>query len=519
MMMVMMMVMTTMISSQICGRRKSKKKIIIKMGKGANSSSKVGGKVIDVVRKNAPSMVVDAAPEEKEGDGEKMIDNNIIPGRKYTQIRGKTYDITEFAKRHPGGSQLLMLAHGRDATILFESHHLRSEIVEKVLKTLPTVNVEESWCPDETFPKPLDSSLYKKIQKRVREEVVEPRARKSGRKARGAGGVKFDAFCVILCYAVALYMFNMNPTVLTGMFLGFSAYWSGTGLQHTANHGGLTQSGFVNAIWGWFGCDVILGKSSIEWRYHHMVSHHSYCNEATRDQDVYTSFPLMRLDESLEWKWFHKYQAFYSVFAWPFLYLAAQTGDFVNVVITKSSPGVEYLGLMKHELALFYLGRALHYGVKFALPMYNFGIKACILPLVAYSTFGSFILCWFFIVSHNLDGLTPAALPKRAQNDWAEWQIRTSASWGESFWSFLSGGLNLQIEHHLFPGMAHNLYPKLVPIVKEECEKAGVPYHGHPGIFGLFPITVKMFKFLHKMGQKPIATRRSSRASSAKKAL
>ena len=283
----------------------SQKKDNLRMGKGANASSKVGGKVIDVVRKNAPSMVVDAAPEEKEGDGEKMIDNNIIPGRKYTQIRGKTYDITEFAKRHPGGSQLLMLAHGRDATILFESHHLRSEIVEKVLKTLPTVNVEESWCPDETFPKPLDSSLYKKIQKRVREEVVEPRARKSGRKARGAGGVKFDAFCVILCYAVALYTFNMNPTVLTGMFLGFSAYWSGTGLQHTANHGGLTQSGFVNAIWGWFGCDVILGKSSIEWRYHHMVSHHSYCNEATRDQDVYTSFPLMRLDESLEWKWFH----------------------------------------------------------------------------------------------------------------------------------------------------------------------------------------------------------------------
>ena len=76
-----------------------------------------------------------------------------------------------------------------------------------------------------------------------------------------------------------------------------------------------------------------------------------------------------------------------------------------------------------------------------------------------------------------------------------------------------------EVRRTLISGMAHNLYPKLVPIVKEECEKAGVPYHGHPGIFGLFPITVKMFKFLHKMVQKPIATRRSSRASSAKKAL
>ena len=178
-------------SPQICGRTVVTKKDNLEMGKGANASSKVGGKVIDVVRKNAPSMVVDAAPEEKEGDGEKMIDNNIIPGRKYTQIRGKTYDITEFAKRHPGGSQLLMLAHGRDATILFESHHLRSEIVEKVLKTLPTVNVEESWCPDETFPKPLDSSLYKKIQKRVREEVVEPRLRKAeGKRECGWGEIR-----------------------------------------------------------------------------------------------------------------------------------------------------------------------------------------------------------------------------------------------------------------------------------------------------------------------------------------
>jgi acyl-lipid (7-3)-desaturase (Delta-4 desaturase) len=441
----------------------------------------------------------------------KTVKELMNKGRKLTQIRGVTYDITDFASRHPGGKQLMMLAHGRDSTILFESHHLRSDVVAKVLKTLPIVKVQsignddddDNWCPNEEFPKPLDSELYLKIQNRVRTEVVDPIREKSGKKARGAGGVQFDAFCVILCYLVAVYMFNKNPSVLTGVFLGFSAYWSGTGLQHTANHGGLTQSGFMNAIWGWFGCDVILGKSSIEWRYHHMVSHHSYCNESTLDQDVYTSHPLMRLDEAMEWKWFHKYQAFYSVLAWPFLYFAAQSGDFVNVVITKSSPGVKYLGLMDHEVALFYIGRALHYLTIYALPMYNHGVKECILPIIAYATFGSFILCWFFIVSHNLDGLTPAAMPKKAQKDWAEWQIRTSASWGESIWSFLSGGLNLQIEHHLFPGMAHNLYPKIVPIVKEECAKAGVPYHGHEGVFGLIPITYKMFSFLHKMGKNP----------------
>ena len=50
------------------------------------------------------------------------------------------YDITDFAESHPGGAQLLSLAVGRDVTILFESHHIRPEIVQKALKTLPKVS-------------------------------------------------------------------------------------------------------------------------------------------------------------------------------------------------------------------------------------------------------------------------------------------------------------------------------------------------------------------------------------------
>ena len=68
---------------------------------------------------------------------------------------------------------------------------------------------------------------------------------------------------------------------------------------------------------------------------------------------------------------------------------------------------------------------------------------------VAYAGFGSFVLCWFFIVSHNLDGLRPSQLSEKTKGDWGRWQIETSATWGNAFWSFMSGGLNYQIEHHL----------------------------------------------------------------------
>jgi acyl-lipid (7-3)-desaturase (Delta-4 desaturase) len=442
----------------------------------------------------------------------------LDPSRKYTRIRGVVYDVTDFEQKHPGGAQLLSLCVGRDATILIESHHLRPEIVQKYLKTLPRVEGQnEAFGPEEAFPKPLDSALYRKIQARVREEIVEPLKASHGRTPSGRGGCVFDAAVVVAFFIGALARFWYKPDALSGCVLGLAGYWSGTGLQHTANHGGLTKSGFWNQFWGWLGNDVFIGKSSIEWRYHHMVSHHSYCNDAELDQDVYTALPLLRLDPSQELKWFHRYQAFYAPLMWPFLWLAAQTGDFQNIVVDKASPGVSYIGLKQSELALYWIGKALHFGLLLGVPAYLHGFSTAIGPFLMYGAFGSFVLCWFFIVSHNLDALTPANLSAKTKQDWGAWQIETSASWGNAFWSFFSGGLNLQIEHHLFPGCAHNLYPKMVPIIKDECAKAGVTYTAFEGYTGLLPITMTMFKYLHNMGRPTSSPKRTARRAASKK--
>ena len=413
------------------------------------------------------------------------------------------YDITDFAKSHPGGAQLLALAVGRDATILFESHHVRPEIVAKTLKTLPKVDTDVNLCPDESFPKPLDSPIYRRIQQRVRDEIMAPLEKTRGRVPSGRGGCQLDAAVVLACFAASLAWYVSDPTIASGCALGLAGYWSGTGLQHTANHGGLCLSSWWNQAWGWFGSDVVIGKSSLEWRYHHMVSHHSYCNDHERDQDVYTSFPLIRLDESQPWSWFHRFQQVYTPFVWPLLYVASQTGDFVNVMVNKASPGVEYIGITTSEVALYVVGKVLHVFLTFGLPAYLHGVSKTLLPFVAYGAFGSFVLCWFFIVSHNLDGLRPSQLSAKTKGDWGRWQIETSATWGNAFWSFLSGGLNYQIEHHMFPGTAHNLYPAMAPIIKEECAKEGIPYNGFDGYFGLLPITARMFSFLGKMSVDP----------------
>ncbi len=413
------------------------------------------------------------------------------------------YDITDFALSHPGGAQLLALAAGRDATILFESHHLRPDVVTKTLSTLPRVKAEIGLCPDETFPKPLDSLVYTNIQQRVRAEILAPLEKAQGRKTAGRGGCQLDVAAVILFSLVVSCWYVLSPTIFSGCMLGFAGYWAGTGLQHTANHGGLCQSARWNEFWGWFGCDILLGKSSLEWRYHHMVSHHSYCNDSQRDQDVYTSFPVIRLDESQEWFWFHRFQPYYTPLVWPLLYAFTQIGDFINVLLKKASPGVQYLGVTNTEVLLYVFGKIFHFAFIFALPAYCHGVSRVLVPFLAYGLVGSFVLCWFFIVSHNLDGLQPNQLSKGSREDWGRWQIETSATWGNSFWSFFSGGLNYQIEHHLFPGTAHNLYPAMQSIIKDECFKAGITYNSFDGYLGIFSITSRMFSFLSNMSINP----------------
>lgn len=95
------------------------------------------------------------------------------------------------------------------------------------------------------------------------------------------------------------------------------------------------------------------------------------------------------------------------------------------------------------------------------------------------------VLSTTFAVSHNLEENKPAAegsattdamLEDYASRDWALQQVLTSSNWGGNVGNFFTGGLNLQIEHHLFPAIAFVHYPAISKIVREECEKRGISY-------------------------------------------
>ena len=118
----------------------------------------------------------------------------------------------------------------------------------------------------------------------------------------------------------------------------------------------------------------------------------------------------------------------------------------------------------------------------FALPylLFNDTFKQLVIKWCITMTVTGLYLSFFFSLSHNFNGTV--MFDKTEANNFAKQQIESSSNVGGEFLCHLNGGLNYQIEHHLFPRIAHTYYPYIAPIVKEWCEKNNIKYTHYPTI-------------------------------------
>ena len=467
---------------------------------------------------------------------------------KPTLINGTFYDLSDFEKKHPGGNYLLSMAIGRDATIMFESHHIRNNIAESVLKTLPIINISkkemaeifsfESIAEIKDEPTPNNSAIYLSIRNRVQEEILFNRSNKYRQ------GSNFWSTCIISLTWLASYFTYMKfPSIITGCLFGSSMAWVGLGIQHTANHGALFRSPKLNEIFGYM--NDLCGGSSLIWRYHHQVSHHSYTNHPLLDQDISGTMPFLRLHNTQPHMVQHMFQFLYEWMLMPLLYWSVNKTDIISVLSNKIDL-VSLQHIRTLDIPLFWVGKILHFNLVLIVPLwYKFYYRGIVFSFDEFSTniyayitavsCGSLILSCLFLVSHlfvhpdqmvyakqlniisyknkfeknqhNEQILASSSCQeitseknviKQQKRDWAREQILASSSWGGYAGCFVTGGLNLQIEHHLFPGISHTLYPKIQYIVKEECIKYKIPYFGYST---LFQNILAHVKFMWKMGQ------------------
>jgi linoleoyl-CoA desaturase len=288
---------------------------------------------------------------------------------------------------------------------------------------------------------------------------------------------------------------------LSALSLGLAIAAVGFNIQHDGNHGSFSDHPWVSRLAG-AGLDL-LGGSSYMWRMQHNVLHHSYTNLALADHDIDTG-GFGRLSPAQNLRSFHRFQQFY---LWPLyatIALKWQWFDDFHQFATGRIGPQRIPRPRKTDLAGLITGKIVFLLLALVLPSFYHPFWKVLAVYVGTMLVVGFLLAVIFQLAHSVGeavhpGYTASA---RIPEEWAVHQVWTTVDFarGNKLLAWYIGGLNFQVEHHLFPKISHVHYPAIAPIVEETCRRFGVRYTAH-ATFGAAIASHQ--RFLREMGHVP----------------
>lgn len=269
--------------------------------------------------------------------------------------------------------------------------------------------------------------------------------------------------------------------------MGISVSGIGMAVMHDANHGAYSRNPKVNK---WVGHTLnLLGGAVVNWKMQHNVLHHTYTNIAGKDNDI-DGAGTLRFHPHGEAKKHHKHQWIYAFGLYSILTIFwALAKDFIQFFRYKEARSRQ--STPRQEAWLFAriaVSKVLYFGLFLGLPIFVGGHPAWVVitGFLLMHVIGGLILSLVFQLAHvveDTDFPLPDAGGQMEDSFWAH-QLRTTCNFSNSnaLMTWYTGGLNHQVEHHLFPNICHVHYPAIAPIVKETAEEFGLPYHAYDTI-------------------------------------
>lgn len=310
------------------------------------------------------------------------------------------------------------------------------------------------------------------------------RERNLDRTANGAMIVKTIVMLLIyfIPYGISLIVPMSYPIYLIlCAVMGIGVAGIGLSIMHDANHGSYSSRPWVNQALG-FSLNII-GGNAFNWRVQHNVLHHTYTNVFDVDEDISPRGALRMAPES-PWKPFHRYQFLYAWLLYGLMTLVWVVGkDFARLVKYQRE------GLVKKQKANIAVEWAVLIVSKAAYVFYVLILPIMILPFTGWQIVGGFLIMHYiagfilavvFQPAHVVEGTSYFKADEKGnlENSWAIHQMHTTTNYAMKNYplSWYVGGLNFQVEHHLFPNICHVHYRALSPIVEATAREFNVPY-------------------------------------------
>ena len=315
---------------------------------------------------------------------------------------------------------------------------------------------------------------------------------------------------ILVSSAIAIYcsliFFSLGtfPALLLSALLGYNLACIGFSVMHDANHGSYSTRSWLNDLLGL--SMNAMGASAYFWKQKHNILHHTYTNIDGIDDDIAKS-PVIRQCESQRWVPAHKIQHLYllpiyalSTIFWVFIM------DFTKYFTRRIYTTAAWKMTPKNHI-IFWATKILYINVYMIIPAMVWGVGPWLLGFFLMNAAMGLTLSLVFQLAHvvEITEFENVALDetKHIETAWAEHELKTTANFamGNNVVSWFVGGLNFQIEHHLFPKVSHVHYPAISKIVMAKCKEFNLPYNKYDT---MTEAVASHFRTMRSLGKAPV---------------
>jgi linoleoyl-CoA desaturase len=343
-------------------------------------------------------------------------------------------------------------------------------------------------------------------------EVLTPARVRRGRRLACLKAVLIMGWALGSYLGLLLFARQIWTVGLLAVSLGLALAGIGFAISHDANHGALLRGRRGNRVLG-LSLDLI-GGSSYVWRTKHNGNHHTFTNVVGADADI-DQLPLLRLAPEQARLRFQHWQHLY---AWPVYGFFALRQHLIGDVMEVATGRVGGMTRLARpggvELALFVVGKAVFWTWALVIPLLVAPWWAVLPTFLVASWVLGFTLATVFQLAHAVEEASCSTVERLRSGPaptWAVHQVETTVDFatGNRLLGWYLGGLNFQIEHHLFPKVCHVHYAHLLEAVQETCARHGVRHVAQPSLSAAL---ASHARWLRRMG-RPDQPRSSSNSA------
>lgn len=345
-------------------------------------------------------------------------------------------------------------------------------------------------------------SLHVEMKRRVQEYFQNTKT-----EQHGSNKILSKAIIIMVAF-VAVYLFLLIASypwyigVLGAVVLGLLVALIGFNIMHDGGHGSFSDNPAMNKLASYSGS--LMGASQFMWSMKHNVIHHTYTNVEGVDDDIEAG-ALLRMGPHQRYFGYHKIQHFYFWILYTQLYSFWVFYTDYKKYFTKKIGNVPIKKMSKSDHIRFWLVKLNHAILYIVIPILAVGWLKWLVGFVIMSAVSGFVLSIVFQLAHTVDGNhfpEMEADTNKLPMEFAEHQLETTANFAtkNKFWTWALGGLNFQVEHHLFPKISHVHYPAISKIVKQVCEERNITYREAKT---MRQAIASHIHFLKTMGKRP----------------